>query len=129
MTDRPANPESPFGEDLWDVLARYVSGESPVSEGDAVRQWLAADPRRAELVSSLERSIGRLSFASPADLDVEAALRRVHDRLDRPDVRPLPLRRARQWITVGLRAAAVAALAVGATLLWRSTTTTSRPGN
>src|SRR5580765_6568816 len=102
MTDRLTSPESPFGEDLWDVLARYVSGESPVGEAESVRRWLAADPRRAELVSSLERSIGRLSFAPPADLDVDAALRRVHGRLNEPDVRPLPLRPARQWITVGL---------------------------
>ncbi|MBI4502015.1 MAG: FecR domain-containing protein [Gemmatimonadetes bacterium] len=126
MTYQPTRPDSPFGEEVWDVLARYVAGESPVPEAEAVRRWLAADPERGELVAALERSIGSLAFTPHPGLDVEAALRRVTERLHQPDVVPLPPRLAehplRRWRSMGLRAAAVLALVVGGTLVWRSAT-------
>lgn len=128
MTENPSNLESPFGADLWDVLARYVSHESPHAEAEAVRRWLAADPRHSQLVSGLDRSIRGLAFRSPADLDVDSALRRVVARLDEPQVRRFPVERrwgqgmGNRWRTIGLRAAAVVAFSViGATVLWRKT--------
>jgi anti-sigma factor RsiW len=54
----------------WEVLARYVAHECPPAELDAVRRWLARDPRRADLVTALTRATGRLAFTAPADLDV-----------------------------------------------------------
>ncbi len=125
MTDRPSNPPAPFGPDLWDVLARYVAGESPANEADAVRRWLAADPARGELVAGLQRSLAVMAVTPPKDIDVEAALRRVSALLAEPDVRPLHAGgrelRAGRWRTMGLRAAAVLALLVGAELVWRAT--------
>jgi transmembrane sensor len=114
--------------ELWEALARYVAGESPVEEADAIRAWLAADPSREALLNALDRSSSRLSFAPPSGLDVEAALRRVHARMDAPDVVPLrtadtrPRERARpRWRTTALQAAAVVALLLGAGLIWRAT--------
>ena len=110
-------------DDRWEVLARYVAGESAAGESEAVRQWLAADPARTLLVQSLARTLGRLSFEPAADLDVESALARVTARLDEPEV--VPLRRAeagrRPWTAANwLRAAAAVALVVTGTLMVRS---------
>jgi transmembrane sensor len=118
MTDRLSNPVSPFGAALWDVLARYVTGESPSAEAETVRRWLAEDARRAELVTVLERSMAMLPPSIP-DVDVEAALRKVTSRLRETDVIPLPERVQARWRTMGLRAAAAVALLAGATLVWR----------
>jgi transmembrane sensor len=119
MTDRPSNPVSPFGADLWDVLGRYVAGESPSGEAADVRRWLTEDPRRAELVSALERSLTTLTASSLPDVDVEAALHKVTARLAESDVVSLPERARARWRSMGLRAAAAVALLVGATLVWR----------
>ena len=74
----------------WEVLARYLADECPPAEMDAVRQWLARDPRRADLVAALARTVGRLAFTPPPDLDVEGALRRVAARRDLPSPRSAP---------------------------------------
>ena len=110
--------DSPFGEDLWDVLARYLSNESRPEEAEAVRRWLAEDPRRGQLLATLDQSLRPLAFDPPADLDVDAAWRRVAARLHQPQVRPLLRKR---WLVMGLRAAAVIAIVFGATELWRRT--------
>ena len=115
----------------WEALARYLAGESSPAEAAAMRDWLAANPARAELVSTLERSVGRLAYRAPADLDVEAALRRVHARMDEPVVHALPARGApaaapaaparRRWLTPGaLRAAAAVVVLAGAGAMWRA---------
>lgn len=117
MTHQPSTPASPFGPDLWDVLARYAAGESPAAEADKVRTWLAEAPGRAELLSTLVRAVGALASKPPTDLDVEAAWRRVAERIDQPDVRELPVRR---WRTIVLRAAAAVALLVGGVAVWRA---------
>jgi transmembrane sensor len=135
MTDRPPDSGSPTEHVDWDALARYLAGESTAEEADAMGRWLAERPDRAELVAALDRSFGRLAYRAPEDLDVEAALRGVRARRDRPDVRPSrdPARpspsvrrhpfapRPARWTTYRLRAAAaVAAIAAGSTLFWWS---------
>ena len=74
MTDPSPFSTSPFGPDLWEVLARFLAGESPAGESEAVRHWLAQDPRRAQAIGLLERSFSALAFVPPADINVEAAL-------------------------------------------------------
>lgn len=116
MTEEPDSLQSPFGEKVWEVLARYLSNESPPEEAAAVRRWLAEDRRGNQLVGALERSLHGLAFRAPADLDVEAAWRRVSARARQPDVRALQRKR---WLVTGLRAAAAVAIVLGATVLWR----------
>ncbi len=123
MTSEPSPLDSPFGEDVWDILARYLSNESPPEEAEAVRRWLAGDPRRSQLLATLDQSLRRLAFQPPADLDVNAAWRRVWARTRQPQVRPLARKR---WLVMGLRAAAAVAIVLGATELWRRTQVDSR---
>ncbi|MBI2403646.1 MAG: FecR domain-containing protein [Gemmatimonadetes bacterium] len=122
MTNEPPHIDPHFGAEFWEVLARYLSDESPPEEAAAVRRWLAQDDRRGELVAALERSIRRVALEPPTDLDVEGALRRVRSRLHQPPVLALGPRERRwtRWSTLGLRAAAVVALAVGGALVWRA---------
>jgi len=120
MTDRLDH--SPFGADLWEALGRYVAGESTPAEADQVRRWLAEGQGREELVAALRRSIQSVEFSPPRDLNVEAALQRVHGRLGEPEVLPINAARRRttfRALSVGLRAAAGVALVAGAAFLWR----------
>lgn len=118
MTREPSPLDSPFGDDVWNVLARYLSNESPPDEADAVRRWVAGDPRRGQLLATLDRSLHTLASKPPADLDVDSAFRRVSRRLGEAQVRPMVRQR---WLVMGLRAAAVIAIVLGATELWRRT--------
>ena len=108
MSQEPRQPD-------WEILGRYLAGESDAGEVDAVRRWIAADPRRGDLLATLDLST-QLS-AAPA-VDVEAALRRVKSRFQEPEVVALPARAA--WRPVGFAIAAALMLLLGATLLWRS---------
>jgi transmembrane sensor len=108
MRQEPLQPD-------WEMLGRYLTGESDAGEVDAVRRWIAADPRRGDLLATLDLST-RLS-AAPA-VDVEAALRRVRARFEEPEVIALPVRAA--WRPVAFAAAAALMLLVGATLLWQA---------
>jgi len=106
------------GPPSWEVLARYVADECPPAEREAVRQWLARDPRRADLVAALARTVGRMAFTPPPDLDVEGALRRVAARRDVPS--PSLREHGRTpWRRIALAAAATITLLVGGALLWR----------
>ena len=64
----------------WDAIARYLANESPAEETARVRAWLDANPGDRKLIESLDET-ARLSVA---DVDVEAALRRVHARMEAP---------------------------------------------
>jgi transmembrane sensor len=131
------NPDSGANaEDTdWDALARYLAGESSAEEAATMRRWLDARPERAELVAAMQRALASVDVGT-ADVDVEAALRSVHARMDeqaagtpaltvdrggslkrlpRWEPRPIPV-----WQRNGLRAAAAVVLVVGAGLLWRS---------
>ena len=112
----------------WEVLGRFLAGESPAGEADAVRAWLAEDPARHDVLDALDTTLNRVS-APPADLDVEAALARVHARMDAPETPVIPLRApirppstaARRWAPAPwLRAAAAVVLLLGLGWLgWR----------
>jgi transmembrane sensor len=123
------DPQNPA---LWDILARYVDGESPAEEAEAVRRWLAEEPARAELLAAVDSASRRVAFRAPADLDVEAALRDVKARLDEPPVVPFraPVPKeppSRAWRSNLLRVAAVALLLAGGALLWRTVAERNAP--
>ena len=63
----------------WDAIARYLTGESSAEESERVRRWLEAHPSDKALVEQLS-SVE--TFAEPANVDVEAALGRVHARME-----------------------------------------------
>lgn len=64
----------------WDQIARYLAGESRPDEASAVERWLDAHPRDRELVARLDQE----AAIEPADVDVDAALARVHARMAEP---------------------------------------------
>jgi transmembrane sensor len=104
----------------WEVLARFLAGESPAEEAEAVRAWLAGNPARHDVLSALDTTLDRVS-APPADLDVEAALRSIHARMDAPETPVIPFRApvrpaapAPRRIPPWLRAAAAIVLLLGA---------------
>ena len=113
----------------WDALARYVAGESTAAERREVEAWLAVRPEREQLVNALRESIDSLADGGADDtgVDVEAALRRVHDRMNEPVVVvvPTPTQRpkidrfarsapatSRRWRATAALAAAAAVVAV-----------------
>jgi transmembrane sensor len=130
MSNGTPNAGQPDGPVDWDALARYLAGESPAEEASAMRQWIAEDAARENLVSTLNRSIDRLAFRAPAGLDVEGALARVSARLDLPAAStppaqaraPLPRGWAAGWGVPVLRAVAMVVLLVGgAVFFWQAT--------
>src|SRR5690349_17398343 len=134
MPDQTPTPE-PQDDVPWEAIARYFVGESTPEEIVAVRQWLEDHPADAEALSFLQDQTRRLVQATPPDLDVEAALRRVNERRDAADVIPIETRRparrtplrtgstvpARRWPPFAIPAiAAAAVVGVGVTLYWHS---------
>jgi transmembrane sensor len=118
-----STPKSPDQPEPWDALARYLAGESSPEEAATIRQWLDADPARAEIAATLQRSLGRVAFSAPADLDVEGALNSIKAR--RTEAHVIELRPAREpsfkrWSTIGLRVAAVVVLLLGGLVVWRA---------
>lgn len=87
MTAQPPF-DSTDSPELWEALARYLSGESPAAEAQQVLDWLAQDPRRQQLLDVLARSLDDVAYQPPPDLDVEAALHRVTDRLQEAAAAP-----------------------------------------
>jgi transmembrane sensor len=110
-------------DDRWEVLARYIAGESAADEAEAVRVWLAADPAQSLLLRSLTHAMDRIAFEPPAGLDVEQALAVVAARLGEAEVvplRPSAASRRPAWMANALRAAAAVALVVAGGLVVRS---------
>jgi transmembrane sensor len=112
----------------WDALARYVAGESSPGEAVQVRQWLAEDPARQELLAALTRSIESVAQSPASDLDVEGALSRVKSRMQEPAVLSLDKARADRaerrvpaWRMTGFRVAAAITIVLGGTLIWQAT--------
>ena len=98
----------------WDAIARYLANESPAEETARVRAWLDANPGDRKLIESLDET-ARLSVA---DVDVEAALRGVRQRMETTAPRLAVVRGSRpRWrrayaIPSLLAAAAVVAIVV-----------------
>jgi len=123
----------------WEAVARHLASEGTPAEQVAMRRWLAEHPAEAATVASLDRALDDLVLdrAPAADVDVEAALRRVQARRDadqpaeaadastdrvlpmRPSRRLAPVRPATRWRASALRAAAVIAVLAGGTALWQ----------
>ena len=109
----------------WDALARYRAGESAPDEAARVAAWLADHPLDAAMIESLDAAVGAhfgTDDMSAVPVDVEAALGRLHQRMDArtataprltvvrggaPDV--VAARRRRSRILGGLTAAAAIA--------------------
>jgi len=93
----------------WEAVARFLAGESSAQESARVEHWFAAHPGDAELVSRLEAS---LESVAAAGVDVEGALARVRQRMERAAGAPRlsvvadTRRRWYAWPAVGLLAAA-----------------------
>jgi transmembrane sensor len=65
----------------WDAIARFLAGESNAGEAAVVRAWLEAHPEDRALVERID-AVSRPE--SSTDVDVEAALTRVHQRMGSP---------------------------------------------
>ncbi len=81
---------APSGDEHWEALARYLAGESPVAEVEAVQRWLAEHGSEARTLAALDAAMDRVRLAPAAGVDVEAALRRVKSRIAEPEIRRLP---------------------------------------
>ncbi len=127
MTSERPDREWPVDEADWEALGRYLSGESPAAESEAVRRRLAEAPDAARLAAVLDRAVRSVAHAPSASVDVEAALRRVHARMANEQVRPIGPRLAalagrrqdRRWFAMALPIAAGLLLVVGTTYVWR----------
>ena len=85
----------------WESIARYLAGESQPEEASVIEQWLEAHPRDRELV---ERLNIEATIEPSADIDVEAALARVHARMAEPSQpRVLSMSAARRPVWQPLR--------------------------
>jgi len=121
IPNTPVDFENPVD---WEALARYLSGESSTEEVAAIDAWLTRDPSRAALFGALDRALEPRLVAPRPEVDVEAALSRVRERIDQPAVHSIAERRGaafaprRDWRHVGRRVAAVAALLVGPVLVY-----------
>jgi len=130
MPSETLNPRDDSAD--WEAIARYYAGESTPDEAAAVRRWLEAHPVEASALSSLNDATAMLANATPPDLDVEAALKRVSERRDAADVIPIGSRRpasrtparasmpVRRWQPFALRAAAAAVVLIGGGVWWHS---------
>src|ERR1041384_575333 len=80
---RPSGAPDPVPD--WDTLARFVAREGSDAEMSHVAQWLESNPTERALLARLgEVTAG----ATPTDIDVEAALAKVHAKMGevRPDL-------------------------------------------
>src|SRR6185437_4103858 len=91
----------------WDAIARFLAGESTSAEADAVQAWLDANPRERDLLDRLNAAV--TYETSPSDIDVDAALARVHERVEtRPRLTVERGSARRFWLVAGVAAAAAA---------------------
>jgi transmembrane sensor len=132
--EAPADPNDPVD---WDAVARHLAGEGTPAERDAMHRWLDANPAEAATIRALDATLDRLApvAASAADVDVEAALRRVRARRHAEDAASggandrdvIPLRTPRvhtrpaasRWRSPALRAAAAVAVVAGGAAIWQ----------
>jgi transmembrane sensor len=111
----------------WEVLARFMAGESPADEAAGVRAWLAENPARHDVLRALDQALAPVA-APPAGLNVDAALRQVHARMDAPETPVIPFRAParpaatprRAMPAPWLRAAAAVVLLLGVWFAWQA---------
>src|SRR3954466_4505852 len=83
MSDEVSRPIDPKKAPDWEVLGRFLDGESPDDEKARIAQWMDSHPVDKELFEQLNVH-GQLEPA--ADVDVEAALRKVQARFNQAPV-------------------------------------------
>lgn len=124
----PPNQSTSANVPDWDAIARFLAGESSAEEATSVQRWLEANPVEKDLVARLEAAI---KSDAPADVDVEAALARVHARMAHTEQRPrLTLERGpapARWRTWTVGALLTAAALVGIMVTLRSAHVASTP--
>ncbi len=126
MKESASTPDLPAGAPDWEAIARHLAGESSAAESAAVEAWLRERPADARALAALASASARLARPDAGDVDVEAALGRVHDRmhsLPTPVVPLRPVRRAVRRVAMPwtlAAAAAVVVIAVGLVLSRRS---------
>jgi len=106
-------------------LLRFVEGDCSPDEAAAIQAWIAADPRRGELLDEI-RAVWRFTGSTTRPWVVaEARLRLLHGRGRHAaqrsagfSARPRPLRRAGPRLGMVRIAAAIACVVAG-TLVWR----------
>lgn len=116
------------GSPDWDAIARFLAGESTSAEAGAVRAWMNANPPERDLLERLDAAITVPSNPVDVDVDVDAALARVHERITtmpKLTVERGHARRNRFLFVVGVGAAAAAA---GAVFVVRGTPRTQPQG-
>jgi transmembrane sensor len=123
MADSPREQDTSDTPD-WDLLARYVAGESDSAERALVERQLAAHPDRASLVKALADASRTPDPESISPAEVEASLAAVMARRGAV-VTPL-LARPRRF-GAPLRAAAALLVIVGGALVWRLAAPDSAP--
>jgi transmembrane sensor len=82
MSEKMSDRRSTNSSMDWEAVARYLAGESPADEAEAIRRWMEAHPADAELIGTLDRTVDRVRFTPYTAIDVEAALRSVKARRD-----------------------------------------------
>ncbi len=99
----------------WEEIARVLANEGTAEEAGRVRAWLAVNPLDRQLIERLDET-ARPELAS---VDVEAALKRVHGRMDQQTsapslkvIRGNGPRPRRVYFASAVTAAAAAAIAV-----------------
>src|SRR5919109_121544 len=103
-------------------LLRLIEGECSADEAAAIQAWVAADPKRGELLDEL-RAVWRLTGTGTRTWDVAAARRRLvrayNAPLESARQSTLPATAGRGWRTtfVWTRRLAVAACVVAAAII------------
>lgn len=131
MTERPPSPSStPSPEEMsdtfpdWEVLARYLAGESEAREREEIARFLESNAREREVIERLSAMIDGARPASLAPGEIEAALLQMRRRLHKPAITTPSFARSpfgvpvARWISM---AAAVTVIIAGGLLWLRST--------
>ncbi|HET9775462.1 MAG TPA: hypothetical protein VFP77_02715, partial [Gemmatimonadaceae bacterium] len=79
MSDHGQDQQSSANIPDWEAIARVLANEGTAEEAGRVRAWLAAHPLDRQLVERLDEA----ARPQMAGVDVEAALARTHQRMDR----------------------------------------------
>ena len=133
MTEDPHR--DPLHDADWELLGRFIAGESDPAEVSRARAWIAARPGAAEALVSIQEVADDVLLGDRSDIDVEAALARVtvqrvaldarpSNATEQPRARVLEFRRRpsrREYLANALKiAAAVVAIAGVGTVLQRT---------
>src|SRR4051812_33150424 len=83
MSDEVSRPIDPKKAPDWEVLGRFLDGEIPDDERARIAQWMDSHPVDKELFEQLSV---HAQLEPTADVDVEAALGKVHARINQAPV-------------------------------------------